>query len=362
MADRPLPAATRPRDDDSCGADTPEISVIINSYNYARFLGQAIDSALNQQAVNQQGRIRAEIIVVDDGSTDDTGAVLARYDGAITAIRQANAGQAAAINAGVRASRGKVLAFLDADDHWAPDKLAAVARAFRADPELSLVYHRLQPIGLDGSPRLRPIPRSLCSGDLEPLMRASAGWWPFPMTSAIAVRRASWDRAGEIPAVFRISADAWLVGIQPLLGRVAALSQPLGFYRIHNNHWHRAVDDPAMLRRRIAHWHETVAQMNRFAESHEMPSGGPHGPAAQPGGTPAFSLEDHLPCKIAEARLQGVTYPERLALGWQTLRFQGEPNPLRRLRDAWRLVRDLRPEPMLEPMAEIAPQTSVVRG
>lgn len=360
MADRPLPAATRPCsqngcDDDSCDADTPEISVIINSYNYARFLGQAIDSALSQK-----GGIRAEIIVVDDGSTDDTGAVLARYDGAITAIRQANAGQAAAINAGVRASRGKVLAFLDADDQWAPDKLAAVARAFRADPELSLVYHRLQPIGLDGSPRLRPIPRSLCSGDLEPLMRASAGWWPFPMTSAIAVRRASWDRAGEIPAVFRISADAWLVGIQPLLGRVAALSQPLGFYRIHDNHWHRAVDDPAMLRHRIAHWHETVAQMNRFAESHTAPSDG------KSGGTPAFSLEDHLPCKVAEARLRGVTYPERLALGWQTLRFQGEPNPLRRLRDAWRLIRDLRPEPMVEAMAESAPQTppqtSVVRG
>lgn len=311
----------------------PLVSVIINNYNYAAFVGRAIDSALFQQGFGSSGsepRIGGvEVIVVDDGSTDASGEVLDRYAGRVTVLRKENGGQASALNAGVRASAGDLLCFLDADDWWTPDKLAAVVARFQADPGLALVYHRLQPVRVDGSPTLRPIPRTLCSGDLRRRMERSAGWWPFPMTSAVAVRRSAWHEAGDIPASFRISADAWLVGIYPFLGRVGAIPDSLGHYRIHNNNWYRASDDEGMLRRRMAHWDETVRVTNAFL--------------AQRGEASRLSLNDHLPYHAASARLGRAGIAARLRLTVRGLAFEGEPHPLRRARDAVRLLRAPRP-------------------
>lgn len=304
----------------------PLISVIINTYNYGTLLAEAVDSVLAQD----MDPARYEIVVVDDGSTDDTPAVVARYDGKVRSIRQQNGGQASAINRGVAESRGAILCFLDADDYWAPNRLTQVAGAFAADPALTLVYHRLQPVQKDRVPVSRPIPRALCSGDISGRMARSAGWWPFPMTSAVSVRRSAWDRAGDIPAAFRISADAWLVGIYPLLGPVLALPDSLGYYRLHNNNWYRASDDAAMLRRRMGHWQMTVAETNAFL--------------ARTGRPVRLSLADHLPYHIAGARLNGSSPLRRVVLAARNAVFAGEPNLLRRLRDGARLLRDLRAE------------------
>lgn len=302
----------------------PLISVIINTYNYGALLAEAVDSVLAQDLDTGLN----EIIVVDDGSTDNTRDVVACYGTKIRVIHQQNGGQAAAINRGVAESRGEILCFLDADDYWHPTKLSAVAAAFVADSKLTLVYHRLQPVQLDRTPVSKPIPRALCSGDISARMVRSAGWWPFPMTSAVSVRKSAWVKAGDIPQVFRISADAWLVGIYPLLGPVRALSPSLGFYRLHNNNWYRATDDAAMLRRRMEHWLRTVSETNAFM--------------ARTGRPARLSLADHLPYQVAAARLQGAALPRKLSLAAKNAGFAGEPNPLRRIRDALRLIRDLR--------------------
>jgi glycosyltransferase involved in cell wall biosynthesis len=294
------------------------ISVLINNYNYGRFVGRAIDSVLSQDISDVQ------IIVVDDGSSDDSRSYLEAYDDRVTVVFQENSGQAAAINAAVKLSSGNILCFLDADDWWAPGKLSATLAAFHNDPAVSLVYHRLQPVLIDGAETLKPIPRTLCAGDLSVRLTRSAGWWPFPMTSAIAVRRSAWDAAGPIPDQFRISADAWLTGIYPFLGDVAALPDSLGFYRIHNNNWYRPVDDAAMLRRRMAHWQRTVEATNRFLSIHDMPA--------------RLSLTDHYPYWLASAGLDGVDVRTRMKLVIEGLRFAGEPNLLRRTRDALRSV------------------------
>ncbi|MBY5766558.1 glycosyltransferase [Rhizobium leguminosarum] len=301
--------------------ERPTISVLINNYNYGRFVARAIDSALSQQASN------VEIIVVDDGSSDESRSVLEVYDNRVKLLFQENQGQAAAMNAAVKSSSGDILCFLDADDWWAPGKLAATAAAFHSNPRASLVYHRLQPTQTDGSPAFKPIPRTLCSGNLSPLLARSAGWWPFPMTSAIAVRRSAWDAAGDIPEQFRMSADAWLTGIHPFLGSVVALSDPLGFYRIHNNNWYRPVDDAAMLRRRMAHWQATVEATNRFLSAHDLAG--------------RLRLTDHYPYRVASARLQGADTRTRFRLAVEGLFFAGEPNLLRRTRDALRTACDL---------------------
>jgi glycosyltransferase involved in cell wall biosynthesis len=110
------------------------VSAIIPTYNYGRFLREAIDSALAQTCP------ALEVIVVDDGSTDDTPQVLAGYGDRIRAIRQENAGVGTARNAGIAAARGEYLAFLDSDDIWRPRKLERDLARFEADPELGLVH------------------------------------------------------------------------------------------------------------------------------------------------------------------------------------------------------------------------------
>jgi len=224
----------------------PRISVIIINYKYGSLINCALDSELAQYEPD------TEIVVVDNGSRDDSRSVLERYRERVHLIFQGNQGQTGAINAGVQASRGDFICFLDSNDWWAPGKPTAIAAAFNADPRVGLVNHRLQPVRSDGTFTLKPIPRTLCSGDLTRRVAVSVGWWPFPMT--LAVRCSAWDDAGNIPETFRISADGWLVVIYPILGCVAALLQALGFYRIYYNNWYRKVDDAAILRRRMDHW------------------------------------------------------------------------------------------------------------
>jgi len=110
------------------------ISVIIPTYNYARYLRQAIDSALAQTYAP------LEVIVIDDGSTDETPQVLAEYGERIRTIRQINAGVGAARNSGVAAARGEYIALLDSDDLWLPRKLELQIARFEVDPSLGLVH------------------------------------------------------------------------------------------------------------------------------------------------------------------------------------------------------------------------------
>ena len=116
------------------------ISVILPTYNRTAYLERAIGSVLAQR----QGC--GELIVVDDGSTDDTCALVERLAAAaavpIRLIRQANRGAAAARNLGIRRARGNLLAFLDSDDWWLPDKLAVQAAAMTARPEVLISHTR----------------------------------------------------------------------------------------------------------------------------------------------------------------------------------------------------------------------------
>jgi glycosyltransferase involved in cell wall biosynthesis len=102
----------------------PLASILINNYNYGRFLGQAIDSALSQDYLSK------EILVVDDGSTDNSREIIFSYGDRIIPIFKENGGQASAFNAGVAASRGDILCFLDADDFFYPEKITHVVDVF----------------------------------------------------------------------------------------------------------------------------------------------------------------------------------------------------------------------------------------
>lgn len=113
----------------------PSLSVVIPAYNNAPLLGHAV------QSVREQGHSDLEIIVIDDGSTDNTVEVLEQLQGSdLRSVRQANAGPAAARNLGIAEASGEWIAFLDADDHWLPGKLSAQFDALRKYPEAEFSY------------------------------------------------------------------------------------------------------------------------------------------------------------------------------------------------------------------------------
>ena len=109
---------------------TPAVSVIIPAYNAAWCIAHAVDSVLAQTFRN------FELIVVDDGSTDDTATVLATYGTTLRVVNKPNGGLSSARNAGISAGRGRYVAFLDADDRWLPTKLERQCALMEAQPEL----------------------------------------------------------------------------------------------------------------------------------------------------------------------------------------------------------------------------------
>jgi glycosyltransferase involved in cell wall biosynthesis len=122
----------------------PKVSVVIPTHNYANFVSEAIESALGQTLRPH------EVIVVNDGSTDETPQVLAEFSEPVRAVHLQNRGVCAARNEGATLATGDLLAFLDADDIWLPTKLEKQAQRFLDDPEIGLVHCGVQHVNLAG--------------------------------------------------------------------------------------------------------------------------------------------------------------------------------------------------------------------
>lgn len=147
------------------------VSVVIPCYNQGRFLAEAIESVLRQT------RPPAELVVVDDGSTDETAAVARRYPG-VRYVRQRNQGLASSRNAGLRRTGGEYLVFLDADDRLRPDALEVGARELDAHPEAALAWGRCVRIDEHGR-QLPTAPPPIVVGDAyEALLRNNFLWTP----------------------------------------------------------------------------------------------------------------------------------------------------------------------------------------
>jgi glycosyltransferase involved in cell wall biosynthesis len=147
------------------------VSVIIPCYNQANFLGEAIESALSQTYRH------FEVIVVDDGSPDNTTEVASGYPG-VRCIRQENQGQGAARNTGLHESKGSYLIFLDADDRLLPNALQIGLNCLDAHPECAFVYGHIKIINSDGSPQ--PTQEQYCieKGHFQTFLRYNFIWTP----------------------------------------------------------------------------------------------------------------------------------------------------------------------------------------
>lgn len=211
----------------------PIVTVLITTHNYARFIGDAIDSALSQDFPSE----RVDILVVDDGSTDNTADRVAKYGSRVRYVYKENGGQASALNLGIAEARGDVIALLDADDVLLPGKLARVAAAFQSDPSLGMVYHRLLEWNTITGER-READFVAISGDLRKTPERSLLFTPYA-TSAICLRRSVLGPLLPIPERIRMLADAFLVDLVPFLAPVLAIPECLTLYRIHSaNHYY----------------------------------------------------------------------------------------------------------------------------
>jgi hypothetical protein len=208
------------------------VDIVINNHNYGRFLEEAIESACGQT------HQRVNVLAVDDGSTDDSRQVLARYGDRIGLILQENGGQAAALNAGMERCEGDIVMFLDADDVLRPEAAARVAAAFAADEGVSKVQFRMETIDAEGRPTgaLKPDPHlPLPGGDVRAAELACPYDLVWMATSANAFRADAVRRILPIPVEeYPVTgADWYLVHLTALLGRVVSLDSVGASYRVH---------------------------------------------------------------------------------------------------------------------------------
>lgn len=181
----------------------PLVSVIIPAFNAARFLPRALASV----AAQTYPADRIETIVIDDGSTDDTLALARTFDEHVPGLQvfsQPNQGVSAARNLAIAVSAGKLIAFLDADDRWLPDKLAAQVEVYQADPTVGLVHCGFEFVDQNGA-ALPDWPRRsrLDHGDV--LLEFLCDF--FLITSAVVVPRAVLDRVGGFDESLKVGED-----------------------------------------------------------------------------------------------------------------------------------------------------------
>jgi glycosyltransferase involved in cell wall biosynthesis len=192
-----------------------KVSVIVPVYNTDRYVAESIDSVLTQT------RPADEVIVVDDGSTDRTPAILAGFGSRIIALRQEHLGVSAALNTGLARATGDYLAFNDADDVWMPEKLEQQCERLSKDPDLEAVFCQVrQFVSPDWQAE---------GSDLTERPHDQAG----VIRQAMLIRRDAFDRVGPFDASVRVEFIDWFGRAQVLGLRICSLPEMLLLRRIH---------------------------------------------------------------------------------------------------------------------------------
>lgn len=207
------------------------VSTIIPAYNAERTIARAVESALSQDWDNH------EVVVVNDGSTDCTGDILAEYGDRIQVINQANAGLSAARNAAIRTSTGKYLAFLDSDDVWLPRKLKTMVDALERNPSASLAFSDFTLIGDGGNECGHSAFHSL-PGINRLLSEQPLPVWSFGrgiLPSCWVVPRTEFEKIGGFCERFKGAGgydDFWVLLLLREVGEFVYVPEALTLYRV----------------------------------------------------------------------------------------------------------------------------------
>jgi len=240
----------------------PSVSIIINNYNYAQFVRQSIDSALGQ---NYRP---LEVIVVDDGSTDNSREVISTYGDCIHAIFQPNGKQAAALNTGFASSKGDIILFLDADDYLMPTAVEQIVGAFQSG--IGKVHFRLQVVDGENQPLGYFIPSigmKLDYGEVWRKLLQTSSYVSSPM-SGNAYRRETLVPVFPIPDEYKTTGDDYLMISTPFYAKeLAGIDEPIGAYRVHdNNQWALNSVSGSRFRRFVHHDLQNFALLQQRAK------------------------------------------------------------------------------------------------
>ena len=308
----------------------PALTIVITNHNYAEFVERAISSALAQQDLD--GEI--EVVVVDDGSTDDSRTIIEGFADRITAVFTPNDGQAAAFNRGFAASSGDIVIFLDADDVLWDGTGRRVIDAIEAEPTTVRVQFALDVIDGDGHLTGETVPeppKVLFAGDARPRLLTCPDDIVWQPTSGNAFRRSALSAVLPMPETpFRLCADYYLSSLVPLHGTVAVLSGTGGGYRVHggNAHYSRS-EHPSRLRTNIERTYEThralIAESRRLG-LHQLPSD----PAEVR--SVSFAANRLISYRLDRAQhpIEGDSRLSLLRLGWSSAAARKDVRPLRR--------------------------------
>jgi glycosyltransferase involved in cell wall biosynthesis len=223
----------------------PLITVLIDTYNYGRFIEEAIDSVLSQDFSMEQ----VEVLVVDDGSTDDTAERVRKYGERVRYLYKENGGQASAFNFGFQHAQGEIVAMLDADDYFLPRKLRRVVDEFQKHPDAAMLHH--SPLELDAESReVREAKVEAFAGFL-PNDKWKLASYELPPTSCLAFRRSLVEQMLPIPEFITLQADAFLGILLVLVAPVVALPEYLSVYRIHGQNLYHTKDNVPAREKRL---------------------------------------------------------------------------------------------------------------
>jgi hypothetical protein len=213
----------------------PLISVLMSNYNYARYIGQAIESVLVQTYP------LFELIICDDGSTDESCSVVRKYltDARIQLLTKPNGGHATGLNTAFEAAQGDIVCFLDADDLYMPAKLAVVVDNMRRHPDCAVLANA----SLRADDALRPQGRTplfaaLPSGWRGPEVVRAGGLLPYmPSTPGLNLRRPLAQLLFPLPVSRPLNAfpDMVLSKLAPLFSRIVSVDEPLAVIRLHSS-------------------------------------------------------------------------------------------------------------------------------
>jgi len=250
----------------------PLVTVLIDTYNYGRYVEEAIDSVLRQDFPPGQ----MEILVVDDGSTDDTAERVKKYGSRVQYLYKENGGQGSAFNLGFQRSSGDIVAPLDADDYFLPHKLRRIVKEFQNHPDAGMFYHSFLEFdsnsGDSRETRIVPI-----SGFLLDDKSKLLSYRIYP-TSSMVFRRQALGRILPMPETIRIQADTYVSLIAPLLTPVCAIEEPLSVYRVHGQNLYHSQGrplSPEQQERRRSTRIILSRELKSWAGSHRDCSGSP---------------------------------------------------------------------------------------
>lgn len=233
-------------------------SIIIDNYNYDRFLGEAIDSALNQDYQN------VEVIVVDDGSTDKSREIIKNYGDRINPVLKPNGGQASAFNAGFSQSRGDVIFFLDSDDVMFPSAVSNVMELFTTE-NIIKVHWPLWEVNENGHKTgMKRPPKDLPEGNFrDVVLHGGPTSCLSAPTSGNAWARYFLEKVLPVPedvSYYKTCADEYLYTLAPVFGLIKSITKPQGFYRIHGKNIYSARSFEEKLKLELeGHAEQTIA-------------------------------------------------------------------------------------------------------